>query len=341
MKTFFLAVSAALVLGTVAAHAQQDQERKGFANRPAAAQRAQPRAQAQPRVQSQPRFQAQPRVHSAPRMAQPRVQQERRVAVPRRTHTQATARFEQQQRRINREATTHRRMQPRSRVAQPSAPDRNHPGIAGQTPSSGNVTVQRQGRNVQTVRNPVEIRTARQRLSADQSRRLRADLRPPRQHLRHVRFAHRLGSRLPRSVRLYAIPAAVISILPAYSYYRYTYIDDMPYIVDPDTYEVVDVLDQGPAGVYAGGGGSVPELALSADERALVLDSIAPDFPQVAVRVDLALGAELPNAVELHTFPAVVLDRIPRLETFRFVVAGSRVVIVDPREREVVLVINR
>ena len=61
-------------------------------------------------------------------------------------------------------------------------------------------------------------------------------------------------------------------------------------------------------------------------------DSIPRDFPQADVRLRLALGAELPHDVELYEFPALLLDRIPKLRDYRFLVAEDQIVIVDPRE---------
>ena len=64
----------------------------------------------------------------------------------------------------------------------------------------------------------------------------------------------------------------MISIVPAYSYYRYAALEDRICIVDPETYEIVDMIDEG---AYAAGPLPIGELRLTSSERALVLDSIA------------------------------------------------------------------
>lgn len=51
-----------------------------------------------------------------------------------------------------------------------------------------------------------------------------------------------VGVAVPRSVRLYSVPQDIIVIYPAYSSYRYFVIDDRICIVDPDTYEIVEVI---------------------------------------------------------------------------------------------------
>ncbi|MFM9849401.1 MAG: DUF1236 domain-containing protein [Hyphomicrobiaceae bacterium] len=179
------------------------------------------------------------------------------------------------------------------------------------------------------------MREARTRLTAEQRARFYSSF--DRRRVTNVRFNARIGTRIPRSVRLYAIPAAVVGFVPAYSYYRYVYLDDTICIVDPNTYEVVDVIE------YSSGGPAVLEarLDLTADERALILDSIAADYPETEIDLRLALGAEVPGRVELHTFPDVVLDRISRLRSYRFVVSDGNVVIVRQRDREIELVVRR
>jgi hypothetical protein len=56
--------------------------------------------------------------------------------------------------------------------------------------------------------------------------------------------------------------------------------------------------------------------------------------------VRLALGAEVPRDVELLAFPRDVVSQVPELGNYRYIVAENDVVIVDPRERGVVLVIT-
>jgi hypothetical protein len=55
----------------------------------------------------------------------------------------------------------------------------------------------------------------------------------------------------------------------------------------------------------------------------------------------LALGAEIPQDVEPHEFPPLVLDRVPQLQGYRFIVTGDQIVIVEPRDRSIALVIDR
>jgi hypothetical protein len=51
-----------------------------------------------------------------------------------------------------------------------------------------------------------------------------------------------VGVAVPRSVSLYAVPEEVVVIVPEYRRYKYFIFGDKVVIVDPGTYEIVDVL---------------------------------------------------------------------------------------------------
>jgi hypothetical protein len=144
---------------------------------------------------------------------------------------------------------------------------------------------------------------------------------------------------VPRHVHLFPVPREVISFFPYYRDYRYVVVDDDICIVDPRTYEIVDVIDQG---YYrAGPRPEVAGLSLTSSQVALVRDSIPRDFPETPIRLRLALGAEIPGDVELYEFPVIVLDRVPSLRDYRFLVTGDQIVIIDPRDRSIALVVER
>src|SRR5262249_18335604 len=197
----------------------------------------------------------------------------------------------------------------------------------------------RPGANQPVTAKHEQLRQERARLSRDQHIRLRQAFTINRDRISRVQFTRRVGTRIPRSVRLFAVPVAVLPIFPYYRDYRYVVEDDTICIIDPDTYEIVDVLDEG---TYAPGSRpQVAELTLTDRERGLVLDSIPPDFPQVRLRLRLALGAEIPGNVELHEFASLLLDQVRKLRDFRFVVSQDQIVIVAPQHRSIVLVLDR
>jgi len=185
-----------------------------------------------------------------------------------------------------------------------------------------------------------ELQQARTKLGAQDRERLHKSFDFDRARVSRVNFDHRIGHRVPRNFRLFAIPAAVIGFFPYYRDYSYFVVDDDICIVDRSSYAIVDVIDRG---YWSGGGGreQVASLHLSASEIALVRDSIPRDFPVADVRLRLALGAEIPPDVRLHEFAVVVLDRVPQLRDYRFLANEDQIVIVDPRDRAIALVIDR
>jgi hypothetical protein len=167
-----------------------------------------------------------------------------------------------------------------------------------------------------------------------------------RQHLLRDRKIERtrlnvavnIGATIPRSVRLHPISSVIIGFAPVYRGYSYVMLEDETIcIVDPRTYVIVDVI---PASTQrAEGPGTRTHLTLSAEERRLVLASIDKDR-SADISVRLALGAEIPRSVEVVTFPDRVVERVPQLRSYRYVVVQDQVAIIDPDDRQVALLIN-
>jgi uncharacterized protein DUF1236 len=82
-------------------------------------------------------------------------------------------------------------------------------------------------------------------LSADQRTRIHQSLFRGRAEVRRldkVDFAVRVGVTVPRTVVFYDLPADIVEIVPAYRAYKYFLVGDEIVIVDPATYEIVDVI---------------------------------------------------------------------------------------------------
>jgi hypothetical protein len=151
-----------------------------------------------------------------------------------------------------------------------------------------------------------------------------------------------VGARLPTAWDYAPVPVLVVETVPEYRGYVYTYVEDEYVIADPVTYEVVAVLpaDGGPA--YAGGGGGAgvcsETLALTEDERALIVKSI-----QIVDEVEAAnvtVGWTVPSDIELKAFPQPIVERSGKLEPCRYFVVDDQIAIVDPEEDTVVLLVE-
>jgi len=59
----------------------------------------------------------------------------------------------------------------------------------------------------------------------------------------NVNFNIRVGSAIPRSVTLNPLPAGVVEVYPDWRGYRFILVGNDILVIDPDTYEIVAVLD--------------------------------------------------------------------------------------------------
>lgn len=146
-----------------------------------------------------------------------------------------------------------------------------------------------------------------------------------------------VGGRVPRSVHLLPLPVFILDLAPSYRGYSYVVLEDETiYIVDPRSYDVVDVIE---AGTQRADRPHGPRLSLSQEQMRFIAANVRRE-PRADVRVRLALGAEVPRDVELLAFPREVVSHLPDLEGYRYIVADNDIVVVDPHERGVVLVIT-
>lgn len=177
---------------------------------------------------------------------------------------------------------------------------------------------------------------AKVQLSQQQRADVRRDILRDRNVNRvNVKIDVRIGQRVPRTVRLAPVPTFILATYPAYRNYRYFVVNDEICFVDPATYEVVYVIDNDGGSVVAG-------LTLSEQERLIVLREVDLNnsLGSTLGLGALSEGASVPRGVQLHDMPVTVIDRIPRLQGYKYFVAEQRVAIVDPDARNVRLVIE-
>lgn len=149
-----------------------------------------------------------------------------------------------------------------------------------------------------------------------------------------------VGRSLPRDWDYYPVPASIIEVVPEYRGYRYVYVEDRYVIVEPDTYEVVTVIDAGGSGntTTASRGRCSSDITLSSSDREYILKSV-----QMRNEVDVSgvsIGWRVPDTVRLETFPAPVTDRISGLSSCRYFVVDDRIAIVDPDAHNVVILVQ-
>ncbi len=149
-----------------------------------------------------------------------------------------------------------------------------------------------------------------------------------------------VGNHVPRRHRLHRFTPALIALAPLYAAYSYIVVDDTICVVDPDTYAIVDMIDDSIE--TAGPLPPAPSLALalSPEEMRLIYASVPKDGMRTQLRIRLALGAEIPRSVQLFAFPDALIAQVPQIASFRYIVVEDDVVIVDPAAYEIAKVIS-
>jgi hypothetical protein len=156
----------------------------------------------------------------------------------------------------------------------------------------------------------------------------------------NVNFSINVGTRIPKSVRLVAVPASVIAIVPAYRSYRYFAVEDRICIVDPATYEIVEIIPV--SGQTAGHGGPAhATLMLTEEERLAILEEVDMSGGSTLGLGALTEGAEVPRGVQVRAFPSTIVQKVPKVKDYKFFTTENRVAIVDPQGSRVSLVIEQ
>ena len=153
----------------------------------------------------------------------------------------------------------------------------------------------------------------------------------------NVNVSINVGTRVPRSVRLAVLPASVITIVPEYRSYRYFVVDDQICIIEPSTYEIVEVIRVSDRIASSENRGGSARLVLTEDEKAILLREV-----DLRGGSTLALGAltecaEIPRDVSLQTFSAAVVEKVPKVREYKYVAAENRLAIVRGSKVELVV----
>jgi hypothetical protein len=174
----------------------------------------------------------------------------------------------------------------------------------------------------------------RLKVSEQERTRVRDRIRQTRVEKTRINVNISVGTHIPRSVRLHTLPVAIVEFAPEYRGYSYIVLEDETIvIVHPTTYVIVDYI---PVSSQRAG---TQHLVLSSDQMRFVYRALERE-PRAGIRARLALGAEVPRDVELVVFPGEVLQRVPDLERYRYIMSDDGVLVVSPDSHEVVLVIN-
>ena len=156
----------------------------------------------------------------------------------------------------------------------------------------------------------------------------------------NVNFSVNVGTRVPRSVHLAALPAAVLSIVPQYRSYQYFVANDQICIVDPGSYEIVEVIAAPGRTAGRDNRGAMGRLMLTEEEKAIILREVEMDGGSTMGLGAVREGAEVPRNVQVRTFSDAVVQQVPKVQDYKYFAAENRVAVVDPQSSKVELVIE-
>jgi hypothetical protein len=165
--------------------------------------------------------------------------------------------------------------------------------------------------------------------------------------LSRASFSVSVGAMVPRSVTLYDVPRDVVAIYPQYRGHKFVLVEDEIVVIAPGSRRVVAVLPRGGGGHAAvtrsrtTTGARQGGIHLTQSQREVIRTTIMRDPTcRLEQRLDFSIGLPLPRTVEVCEFPATLISEVPEMRGYRFVMRGDEIAIVDPREREVIDVIE-
>jgi hypothetical protein len=157
----------------------------------------------------------------------------------------------------------------------------------------------------------------------------------------------RQGVVLPAGVPYHDLPDELIERHPDWRGYQYVMTESEEVaIVEPRTRRIVEVVDKNTsrsaATATSGGstGASPPPSNGTADRHELARMILADAKPGEIQGIDGLKGAVLPTQIPLRPLPAEVEQQDQQLRGYQYTLIGDDVLIVDPRSREVIEVIE-
>jgi hypothetical protein len=86
----------------------------------------------------------------------------------------------------------------------------------------------------------------------------------------------------------------------------------------------------------------VPNLKLTAAQKQTVYSSISSQKQKETAppTFHAAVGAVVPGSVELQSLPKTIVELIPELKDYEYAMVANQVLLVDPKSKQVVEIIN-
>jgi Protein of unknown function (DUF1236) len=155
-----------------------------------------------------------------------------------------------------------------------------------------------------------------------------------------------VGGVLPRSVRALDVPADIVRINPEFRGHKFVVVEDEIVIVEPRSYRVVAMLPrsgrQAAARSTTGIGSVEARLRIAPEKRRFIRDIVFLERERICryEEIDPVPGVTVPRTVRVCEFPQELIEEVPEIRSYRFVVRDRHILLVDPAEYRVVDVID-
>jgi hypothetical protein len=151
-----------------------------------------------------------------------------------------------------------------------------------------------------------------------------------------IKFKINVGTVVPRgSIELYEVPMTVISLVPEYRGYQYFVVDDEIIIVEPSSYQIVEVVDRNGGSPATG----AARLVIDRSKFSMIKRELRSQS-EIKVKINARQGEVLPESVDLWDIPGSVVTEMPELRSYRYIVYQNEVLLIEPRTRRVIEVID-
>ena len=156
----------------------------------------------------------------------------------------------------------------------------------------------------------------------------------------NVNFSLSVGTVVPRDVRFQPLPADVVEVVPQYRGYNFFVVRDDIVIVDPSSYQIVDVLPR--TGRATAAAPASRKMTFSDTDRAVIrkharsarTEQRTTGSSTTSTRA--RVGDRLPDSVEIRSFPEEVYRESPALREYRYIERDNRTYVVEPHERTII-----
>jgi hypothetical protein len=83
--------------------------------------------------------------------------------------------------------------------------------------------------------------------------------------------------------------------------------------------------------------------ALPLEKQKMILEQVrrSPDLPQANLSEPVRVGMTIPEEVEVLELPQDAATTVPTVTTYRYIIVGDQIAIIEPESRTVIQLINR